>query len=243
MKFRLLSTLIALVLAIVGAVLIAGYVRSADQRAYGEAEMVDVLVVTTQIPAGTVSEDLADFLETKAVPQAVVAEDVITNLNQFGGRVVAVDLMVGETLLASRLVDPQSLGAPGTVPAPEGLQEFTVTFAPEQAVGGRIRAGDTVGIFVGVDLDPGAEVQPGTRHVFHRVLVTSVQGVAAVAEGSADAVALPEGSVFVTFATTVADAERIIFAKQTNMNLWLSLETEDDTDEGTRWVTGENFDQ
>jgi pilus assembly protein CpaB len=241
-KIRLLSTLIALILAIVGAVLIASYVNSADQRAYGEAEMVDVLVVTALIPAGTATEDLAESLEIKAVPRAVVAEDVITNLNQFGGRVVGVDLMVGETLLASRLVDPQSLGAPGTVPAPDGLQEFTVTFAPEKAIGGRIAAGDRVGIFAtfsDIDESP-VNIEPATHHVFHSVLVTSVQGVAAVAEGAADAIALPEGSVYVTFATTAADAERIIFASQYS-GLWLSLESEDDSDEGTKFVTDENL--
>jgi pilus assembly protein CpaB len=197
-------------------------------------------VVTALIPAGTATEDLAESLEIKAVPKAAVAEDVITNLNQFGGRVIGVDLMVGETLLASRLVDPQSLGAPGTVPAPEGMQEFTVTFAPEQAVGGRIAAGDTVGIFALMsDIDESETVEPAVHHVFHRVLVTSVQGIASVVEGAADAVALPEGSVYVTFAATAADAERILFANQ-QTRLWLSLETEDDTDDGTKYVTGEN---
>jgi pilus assembly protein CpaB len=241
-KIRLISTLVALVLAVVGSVLIFSYVRGADQRAYGEAEMVDVLVVTALIPAGTATEDLANSLEIKTVPKAAVADDVITNLNQFGGRVASVDLVVGETLIASRLVDPQSLGAPGTVPAPEGLQEFTVAFPPEQAVGGRISAGDSVGIFATFsDIDESEpNVEPATRHVFHRVLVTSVQGVTAPAEGAADAVALPAGSVYVTFATTAADAERIIFATQFS-RLWLSLETEDDTDEGITYVTGENL--
>jgi pilus assembly protein CpaB len=52
-KIRLISTLVALVLAIAGAVMIAGYVAAADQRAFGEAETVDVLVVASPIPAGT----------------------------------------------------------------------------------------------------------------------------------------------------------------------------------------------
>jgi pilus assembly protein CpaB len=161
---------------------------------------------------------------------------VVTNLGQFGGRVVAVDLVVGETLIAARLVDPASLSAPGTVPAPEGMQEFSVTFAPEQAVGGRVAAGDTVGIYLSWDGGVSGAVEPSTQHVFHRVLVTSVQGVDAVDEGAADAAALPGGSVNITFATSVADAERIIYADQ-NMVLWLSLETEDDMDDGSKVVT------
>jgi pilus assembly protein CpaB len=240
-KVRLISTLVALVLAIVGAVLILNYVQAADRRAYGEAEIVDVLVVSAEIPQGTPAEELSDYLEAKGVPRSVVADDVVTNLNQFAGRVAAVDLKVGETLLASRLVDPNSLGAPSVVPAPEGLQEFTVTFAPEQALGGRLSAGDYVGIYATArDIDPAEpNVEPATTHMLHRVLVTSVQGVAAPAEGAADAVPLPEGSVFVTFATTAADAERIIWSDQF-MSLWLSLETEDDADDGTKFVTDDN---
>jgi pilus assembly protein CpaB len=243
-KIRLISTLAALVLAIVGAMLIASYVGAADRRAFGEAETMEVFVVTEPIPAGTATEDLGAFLEVTAVPRAVIAEDVVTNLSQFDGRVVGVNLVVGEMLLASRLVDPLSLAAPGSVPAPEGYQEFTVLLAPEAAVGGRVAAGDTVGIYVTLIDGAASGLGAGlaTHHVFHRVLVTSVQGATAQAEEAAAAAALPEGSVYVTFAAPAVDAERIIFADQYG-SLWLSLETEDDIDEGTKWVTGENFEQ
>jgi pilus assembly protein CpaB len=241
-KIRLISTLVALILAVVGAVLILSYVRAADQRAYGEAETLDVLVVTTPIPAGTAVEDLPAFLKTTAVPRAVIADDAVTNLSQFTDRVVRDDLVVGEVLLAARLVDPLSLAAPGTIPAPENFQEFTVLLAAEQAIGGRLAAGDTVGIYVTFsDIDASEPiVEPATHHVFHRVLVTSVQGATAPPEGSVAASALPEGSVYVTFATSVADAERIMFADQFE-SLWLSLETEDDTDEGSKFVTEGNL--
>jgi pilus assembly protein CpaB len=244
-RLRLISTLIALVLAIAGSVMIAGYVRSADQRAYGEAETVDVLVVASPIPAGTPVEDLAGSIGVKAVPRSVVADDAVGDLRQFAGRVTGVDLVPGEAVLAARLVDPLSLSAPGSIPAPENMQEFTVAFDPEKAVGGRIRAGDTVGIYLsGIDIDPSDAVQFATHHVFHRVLVTRVQGAATVAdpaevaEGTADA--LPATGLLITFATTVVDAERIIYAAQNNP-LWLSLETEDDTDEGSEFITDENL--
>ncbi|PRY67506.1 pilus assembly protein CpaB [Glaciihabitans tibetensis] len=242
MKIRLISALAALVLAIIGVVLLSQYVQGADERAYGEAQTVEVLVVAAAVPAGTPTEDLGEFLEVKAVPQSVVAEDVVTNLAQFGGRVVGVDLVVGETLLASRLIDPTALVAPGSIPAPEGLQEFTVTLTAEQTIGGRLAAGDTVGIYVSFgDLDPAeARILPGTNHVFHRVLVTSVQGVVVPSDDSS-AAPVPEAGVFVTFATTAVDAERIIWARQYAASLWLSLETEDDLDADTKMVTDENF--
>ncbi|WP_445442969.1 Flp pilus assembly protein CpaB [Clavibacter sp. km1a] len=248
MRLRLISTLIALVLAIAGAVMIAGYVRGADQRAYGEAETVDVLVVTSPIPAGTPIEDLAGSVGVKAVPRSVVADDAVGDLNLFAGRVTGVDLVPGEAVLAARLVDPLSLSAPGTIPAPANMQEFTVSFSPEQAVGGRIRAGDTVGIYISpADIDPSERVVPATRHVFHRVLVIGVQGAPttatipeAAAEGTAGSAPLPESGLLITFAAALPDAERIIHAAQ-RMPLWLSLETEDDTDDGSAFVTDEDL--
>jgi pilus assembly protein CpaB len=248
-RLRLISTLIALVLAIAGSVMIAGYVRSADQRAYGEAETVDVLVVASPIPAGTPVEDLAGSIGVKAVPRSVVADDAVGDLRQFAGRVTGVDLVPGEAVLAARLVDPLSLSAPGRIPAPEGMQEFTVAFSPEQAVGGRIGAGDTVGIYISpADIDPSDErAVAATRQVFHRVLVIGVQGATttastpeATAEGAAGPAPLPESGLLITFAAALPDAERIIHAAQ-RMPLWLSLETEDDTDDGSAFVTDEDL--
>lgn len=239
MRMRLISTLVAVLLAVVGAVLILNYVRAADQRAYAEAETVDVLVVGEAVPAGTPVEELSSSLQSKAVPRAVVPDDAVTDLGQFAGRVASVDLVAGETLLAARLVDPSSLGTPTSIPAPEGLQEVTVAFGPEQAVGGRVVAGDHVGVYVtAAGIDP-ADTSPEllTHHFLHRVLVTGVQGVTAPEQGAADEAPLPDGSVFITFAATAADAERIIHAAQTT-SLWLTLETEDDRDDGTAFVSG-----
>jgi pilus assembly protein CpaB len=249
MRLRIISTLIALVLAVVGSVMIAGYVRGADQRAFGQAETVGVLVVTAPVAAGTPVEDLAGSVAVKAIPRSVVPDDAVDDLGLFAGRVTGVDLVSGEALLAARLVDPLSLSAPGSIPAPENMQEFTVAFDPEKAVGGRIQAGDTVGIYLSfADIDPSDErTVPATRQVFHRVLVTRVQGAPGAGGTAEEAVAaepgaapLPETGLLVTFATPVADAERIIFAAQ-RMPLWLSLETEDDTDDGSAFVTDENL--
>ncbi len=56
--------------------------------------------------------------------------------------------MPGEALLGNRLVDPNSLAAPGSVPVPDGLQEVSVQLDAQRVVGGRLAAGDTVGVVV-----------------------------------------------------------------------------------------------
>ena len=124
-----------------------------------------------------------------------------------------VDLLPGEQLLAGRFERPDDLQAPGTVAVPAGLQEVSVLLEPQRAVGGRLAAGDTVGVFVSLPRD-------GTRRphaVLHDVLVTQVQGAPAPPPGEATTetasagAAAPSASLLVTLAVTAAEAETVVF--------------------------------
>lgn len=239
MRIRLIAVVAALLLAITGTVLIANYVTGADQRALADAAPVDVYVVDQLIPVATPAELLGEFLRVQALPSAAVAEGAVTDLAAVAGLITTVQLLPGEQLLTSRLANPADLATPGKIRVPEGLQEVTISLGPDAMVGGQIVAGDTVGVFV---TKTNAELQPTTHLTFNRVLVTTVQGapeVAVTETGAADDSAIPgtpAGSLLVTFALTAADAERIIYAAQ-HTSIWLSLQTEDDTDSGTKIVT------
>jgi pilus assembly protein CpaB len=256
-KIRLLAALAALVLAVVGAALVTVYVQGADARALAGAKAVDVFVVAKAVPANTPAESLPSFLKVQALPATAVAADGLSTLDGTTGTVTAVDLAPGEQLLRSRLVDPSSMVVPGTVPVPVGLQEVTVLLDPQRTVGGRLAAGDTVGIFVSVDVGS-TTATPLTHQLFHTVLITSIQGAPtdAAASGSAgvasagsasasapsststgtQAPAVPAGSMLVTFARTAADVEKIIFAAE-NESIWLSKEPAGADLFGTRPVT------
>ena len=55
-----------------------------------------------------------------------MAEDAVTDLAEFEGRVTSVELHPGEQLLGSRLVTLNSLQEPGRVAVPKELQEVTI---------------------------------------------------------------------------------------------------------------------
>ena len=106
------------------------------------------------------------------------------------------DLQPGEQLLGARLVDPNSLAAPGTVAVPKGLEEVSVLLEPQRVMGGQLKAGDTVGIYVSYKLDEAAGADAPvnadikgfkefTRLAFQQVLVTSVQQAPAEAGSGA----------------------------------------------------------
>jgi pilus assembly protein CpaB len=218
---------VALVLILVGTVVLVGYVRGAENRAFAGVRTVQVLVADALIPAGTPGTALAELVRTEVLPAKAALPGRVTALASVADGVASVDLQPGEQLLDSRFPRPDELQAPGTVPVPEGMQEVSLVLEPQRAVGGRLVAGDSVGVLVSMTGDRAA-----THAVLHEVLVTQVQGAPAPAappaEGSADPVATPapSGSLMITFAVTAAQAEALVFGAE-HASIWLSLEPED----------------
>ncbi len=148
MKSRLLAGSAAAVLALVGVILVFSYAQGADQRAVQNLAPVDVLVVKTAIPAGTSVDAMKDSLVTQQLPGSAVPKTALHTLADAAGKVAAVDLVPGETLVAERLVAPDALKSPGDVKVPAGLQEVSFQLEPQRVVGGRLVPGDHVGIFI-----------------------------------------------------------------------------------------------
>ncbi|CAN7442031.1 pilus assembly protein CpaB [Arthrobacter sp. LjRoot78] len=250
MKTRLLGGLAALLLAIVGSVLMFNYAQAADSRAQQGLEPVEVLVVQKAVTAGTPVSKLSESVKLTSLPGTAVPADAVKSLSDFSDRVTAVDLQPGEQLLKARLVDPNALAAPGTVPVPAGMEEISVLLEPQRVIGGRLAAGDTVGVYISYKMDDkaGADAPVNndikgfkefTGKAFHKVLVTSVQQAPPETSkdgASADGPALPSGSVYVTLAREDVDAAEIVFGAEFG-KIWLSKETDESKDSKPGLVT------
>lgn len=229
MKSRLLGGVAAIILALLGAVLVYSYAANADTRAMQDLKPSEVLVVNKAVQEGTPVEDLADSVALEARPAGSVPTGALADMTTSAGLVTVTDLVPGEVLLSTRLVDPATLHAPGTVPVPKGLQEVTFSLEPQRLVGGNIVAGNTVGIFASFDKgalknDPEAST---TGRVFHKVLVTRLQRAEASAnETTDDAQTLPAGTMLVTVAVGDKDAAKIIYSAEFG-RIWLTGESAD----------------
>ncbi|OMH27715.1 Flp pilus assembly protein CpaB [Tersicoccus phoenicis] len=248
MKVRILAAVIAVVLAVVGAVALTNYVAGADQRALKGAESRQVYVVRAPIPAGTTADELGQFTAQQTLPANAVAAGAVTDLSQLTGKVPSTALVPGEQLLTSRFVDPASLKPekPG-VKVPAGMQEVTIQLEPQRVVGGQLVPGDTVGVVFSYNVKKDPLSQAVTHLKLHKVLVTSVQGLptptaapTASAEptttggGSApNAPAVPAGAVLVTLARTAPDVEKIVWAAE-NGAIWLTKEPVTASETGTK---------
>jgi pilus assembly protein CpaB len=236
---RLLAAAAALILAVGGALVLLAYARGADTRAMAGLQSVPVLVVTAPIAAGTHGDQLSNLVTTEQLPAKAAVPGRVQDLAQLAGQVATVDLVPGEQLLASRFAAPSDLRAAGTVAVPAGDQEVTVLLQPERAVGGRLSAGDEVGVFLSLSLPDGS----GQTHaVLHHVLVTQVQGATSssdTAAANSSASGTPSAGLMITLATTAAQAETVVFGVE-HGTLWLSLEPHDADTGGTTVLTPGN---
>lgn len=228
MKTRLLGGIVALVLAVVGTLLLVSYVQGSEARAQADLQPIDVLVVEKQIPQGSTLDQIKSAVKLSSLPAASVPNGALKSLDGLEGKVTSAELVPGEPLLGVRLVDPTSLSAPGSVPVPAGMQEISVQLDAQRVVGGRVSAGDTVGILaLFADGDAGAQ---SVKQIFHKVLVTSIQrATAPSSSGTAQTASeqantqLPTGQLLVTFARSDADAAKIAFAAEFG-KVWLTKE-------------------
>ncbi|RDV09885.1 pilus assembly protein [Arthrobacter sp. RT-1] len=228
-------------LAVVGTMLLVSYVQGSEARAQANLQPVQVLVVEKEIPQGATVDQIQSSVRLASLPAASIPNGALKSLDGLNGKVAAADLVPGEALLGVRLVDPTSLAAPGSVPVPEGMQEVSVQLEAQRVVGGRIAAGDTVGIVALFSAGAGtAAGEDSGQQIFHKVLVTSVQRSTAKASSSGNEAEqantqLPEGQLLVTFARNDLDASKIAFAAEFG-KLWLTKEPGSATESGPTTV-------
>lgn len=245
MRTRLIAAVLAVVLALVGTVVLLMYVRSASsQTAVQQAapvSTVDVLVATGAIMVGSPAGEISKLVATKALPADAVLPNRVTDVAQLAGKVALVALEPGEQLLRSKFGAPPVQTTSATVSIPADLQQVTILLRPDRALGGHLKPGNTVGVFISLKNPP----QPLTHLVLHKVLVTAVEEsappapsvtsaataptstpgatAAATVQSAPAAMVDPTASVLITLATTAGNAERIVFAAE-NGSIWLSNE-------------------
>jgi pilus assembly protein CpaB len=206
---------IAAALAIVGALVLVLFVQSAEDRALEGEEVVEVLVVQEQIPAGTPVSEIEDVVEEEKVPAKVANAGAVGDISQLAGLVAAVDLIEGDQLTAARFTTPEAFSpSRSQVEVPTGLLEITITADPERSIGGTIQPGDTIAFIASFGTEGGT-----TNIILNKILVTNVQGAPITTpvtneDGTETRAAAPEGSLLVTMAVDAAAAQKIAFVSE-----------------------------
>lgn len=253
-KRKVLAAFGALLLAIVSALALVRYVQGAEERAIAGEDLVDTLVVTGDIKAGTPASEFADRVATEAVQAKVRPDNAVRTFQQIDGLVAAVDLVKGEQLLTSRFVNPGAAQSARSSSAllPKGANEVTFKLAAERALGGQLRPGDAVTVLASFDKfdekTPGADAlnaaatKISTHALLNRATVVRIQfptnADSSTKEKNGVGVA-PTEDLLVTLAVDQPSLERAVFAAEFG-KVWLSYEPAGADSSQNRLVTREN---
>ena len=238
MTRRILTIVVAIVLAVVGTGAVMIYVKQADQRALAGQKAVSVLVATQQVPAGTTAGDaLRDgFLQAQKLPSESVPTDAVRSIGPaISGLVLSASLASGQLLLRPMLVT-KTVAATGLA-IPAGKVALTVLMCLQKAVAGYIRPGSLIAVFntfASRDKQGTATVSctgtswpNGVRSVHTRLVLTnvSVLAVGTAASGTTSTTTTTTGvfsqsnssssssnstTLLVTVAVSQTDAEKLI---------------------------------
>jgi pilus assembly protein CpaB len=212
---RLLTIVLAIVLAVVatGAVLL--YVKGADQRYLNNHKAVSVLVASQQVPAGiqagtALTEGM--FRREKLPAFSVPSDAVRTITPDQRNLVLSGDLPSGQLLLQPMLVT--ALAAHTGLAIPSGMVALSLQFCLARDVAGFVQAGSQVAVFNTFVSGPagsatqscnGINTQKGVTGVHVRLVLPNVKVLAVGAAAS-------------TTGTTGATATSTSFSQSSSTN-------------------------
>ena len=212
---RTLIVVAAIVLAALAAATTFVYVRGIEERAFRGAELVEVFVVSKDIPRGLPGEQAAnEFVKASKVPRDLFPSTALTALDPLAGKVALAPLSANTILVEGQFVDPRQAQVTFSQKIPAGKVAITVSVDQVRGVAGLLVPGDKVNILV---VDGGAQ-----RVLFQNVDIIDIGTTAAPQAGETEAVANP-GSGLITFAVPPESASRIAYAATQGGGIYLTL--------------------
>lgn len=157
-KRRILGIAVAILLAVVGTTSLVLYVQSAKDEAIADEELVEVYVVDEHVPMGATSETIEASVSVERVPTRLKQPGAVTDLDDLGDQVAGADLQPGDQLVAARLTMAEAVAADVT-----DKVQVSALLDAERAVGGTLRKGDLVGVYLSFDpfeLDEAGQPEP-----------------------------------------------------------------------------------
>ncbi|MBK5306382.1 MAG: Flp pilus assembly protein CpaB [Frankiaceae bacterium] len=234
MRARKSALLLSLVVALVGTLLVASYVKHSDASAATAETKISVLVAKARIPAGTDSKAVAAGLtQLVAMPKSTLPLDALTDLTTVESLVAVSDVFPGQVLVRAGFAPSPNSGG---LTIPKGKLAVSVQLGDPQRVAGFVLPGSEVAVFDTRSVASGATGAAGaqdaveTRTLFARVTViavgpTALQPPPTTTKKAAE----PEKAVpaaILTLAVDQGEAERLVQATQTG-KLYFALLSRD----------------
>ena len=176
MNKRLLSIIIAVVMALFAVVMINIYLTREKQKYNIQFEEAIVIVASQDIPKGaTIAPNM---LKQVKFPIHYLQPGAIQNPNAIIGKLAVTDIVKDEQILSSKLTTIRKAEDSLAVRLPTGKRAFTIKIESLMAVGGEIKAGDYIDIIGSFPYTQNVEGKAVTENVsvtlFQKILVMGV---------------------------------------------------------------------
>jgi pilus assembly protein CpaB len=222
---RLLTIVVAFVLAALGSLAVFMYVSAADQRAVRGKRPVDVVVAVKAIPAGTEAARLLPdgYAAVQRFPAASVPDGSLRSIGDGeADLVVGAALRPGELLRKSLLIRK---GDSQVFTIPDGKLAISVVLTDPQEVAGHVRPGAKVAVFLTRRvLD--ARGNPKGELTETRLIMSGVEVLSTGRAPGRDKRANADNKNLVTLAVTQLQAEKLAWSSSNGQSaiLYLGLE-------------------
>jgi len=176
MNKRLLSIIIAVVMALLAVVMINTYLTREKQKYKIQLEETAVIVASQNIPKGATI--LPAMLKQISFPVQYIQPGVIQNPNAAIGKIAVADITKDEQILPSKLTTVRKVEDSLAVRLPTGKRAFTIDIEPLKAAGGEIKPGDYIDIIGSFPYTQNIEGRAVTEKVsvtlFQKILVMGI---------------------------------------------------------------------
>jgi pilus assembly protein CpaB len=212
---RTIILIVAVVVAVVAAGAIYGYLNSVQDRAYADAKLVKVYRVDKDIKKGVPGEKALDesLLKSSDIPQKYRPTTALPDISVIKGKVALNDLSAGQVVVEGMFVDPRVATVSFAQRIPAGQVAITINVDAVHGVAGLIVPGDQVNIL--------ATAPDGERYLYQNVNVIAIGNTAAPQPGETTATTVPtsSGTGLMTFAVPPSAAAKISVANGVYLTL------------------------
>jgi pilus assembly protein CpaB len=231
---RTLLLITSILIAAVGTALVAIYVRGADERAEADADLVEVVVATKRVNAGTPAGTAVDSLSfaTDRVLKRERVTGAFTSLEQFvestGDAVAVGPILPGQIIQAAMFGETAVVTGTGLE---AGEMRIAVQLNDPNRSAGFLREGSLVAVFFTSGDGPAQQ----TNLLVPRVRVLNIgatvqapaksssgQGATAGGDGATSAVEDTVPTTIVSVAVKQPDAQKLIFGQKAG-ELYLAI--------------------
>lgn len=178
-------TLILIAAIAVGAfagIALLNYIRGVEDGVYQDAQPVQVLIATADIPQGTPASEALSAVQVKDIPLEIRPSSYIPadGTDELAGLVASSDIPRNQIIIRGLFVDPTVIQQSFKDQIPSGQVAVSVSVAQVRAVGGYLQPGDEVNIMVNDSAAGcGAAKQSSTGDVPTTTAATGPQNVSA----------------------------------------------------------------